>query len=204
MEARERIIIKAHELFSRFGFRRVTMDEIALKTGMSKKTIYQSFGTKDEIVAAVVEEHLSKSVCVCEGNATQAENAVHEIFLTMEMVEDIMAAMNPAVFEDLEKFFPNVFGKLYQHKNDFIFQKVKGNIERGKQEGLYRQELDSDIITKLRIETMFIPFNQQVFPVAKYRLADVEREMLEHFVYGLCTPKGLQLVEKYKQERFKK
>ncbi len=61
MEARERILVKAHELFNRFGFRRVTMDEIALKTGMSKKTIYQSFENKDEIVNAVVEEHITRS-----------------------------------------------------------------------------------------------------------------------------------------------
>ncbi|MDQ6813749.1 MAG: TetR/AcrR family transcriptional regulator, partial [Bacteroidota bacterium] len=125
MEARERILIKAHELFHRFGFRRVTMDEIALKTGMSKKTIYQSFENKDEIVDAVVEEHINKSCGICESHCAKAENAVHEIFLNIDTIQELVGEMNPMVFEDLEKFFPAVFLKLYQHKNEYLSKKIK-------------------------------------------------------------------------------
>src|SRR4051812_8063703 len=101
MEARERILVKAHELFNRFGFRRVTMDEIAMKTGMSKKTIYQYFENKDEIVNAVVDEHINRNCSVCEMHSSNAENAVHEIFLNIETICDLLGDMNPAIFEDL-------------------------------------------------------------------------------------------------------
>src|SRR5205085_607218 len=119
MEARERILVKANELFNRFGFRRVTMDEIALKTGMSKKTIYQWFATKDDIVDTILAEHINKNIATCESNSTKAENAVHEIFLNMEMIEDMMAEMNPVIIEDLEKFFPSSFSKLFEHKHNY-------------------------------------------------------------------------------------
>ncbi len=204
MEARERILAKAHELFNRYGFRRVTMDEIALKTGMSKKTIYQSFSTKDEIVNAVVEDHINKSVITCEANSTDAENAVHEIFLNIDMVTELMSEMNPAVFEDLEKFFPAVFVKLYQHKNNYMQKKVKDNLERGIIEGLYRKDIKVDILSKFRVETMFIPFNQIIYPYGKYNLAEVEIETIEHYLFGVTNSEGQKLIKKYKQQRDKK
>lgn len=203
MDQRERILCKAHELFNRFGFRRVTMDEIASKTGMSKKTIYQSFLNKDEIVNAVVEVLLNKSVSACEQNATKAENAVHEIFLSIDMIQDFMLEMNPVIYDDMEKYFPAVFSKFYQYKNNYIFQHVQKNLEKGIEEGLYRKELNIDVITKFRVETMFIPFNQDVFPYGKYNLAEIEIEMLELYLYGISTIEGQRLIKKYKQQRIK-
>lgn len=203
MESRERILVKANELFNRFGFRRVTMDEIALKTGMSKKTIYQSFENKDEIVNAVVEEHLKRNFSICEAHCKNAENAVHEIFLNIETIHELVGEMNPTVFEDLEKYFPSVFAKLYHHKNEYFFQKVKDNLLRGIKEGLYRKELRVDIITKLRIETAFLPFRQEVFPYGKFNLAEVQKEILEHYLYGLCTSEGQKLIKKYENLRTK-
>lgn len=204
MDQRERILGKAHELFNRFGFRRVTMDEIATKTGMSKKTIYQSFANKDEIVDAVVELLLHKSSLTCEQNAVNAENAVHEIFLNIDMVQELMLEMNPAIYEEMEKYFPAVFSKFFQYKHKYIFQQVQRNLEKGIEEGLFRSELNVDVITKFRVETMFIPFNQDIFPYGKYNLAQVEIETLELYLYGISTPEGQKLIKKYKQLRLKK
>lgn len=203
MEPRERILLKANELFNRFGFRRVTMDEIAVSVGMSKKTIYQFFSTKDEIVAAIMDEHISKNICICEQNNLEAENAVHEIFLTMKMLQGLMAELSPTVFEDLEKFHPSVFFKLYEHKYTFIYKKVENNLRRGVREKLYREDIDIDILTRFRIETMFLPFNQTIFPDANQSKVHVGTQLLEHFVYGLCTEEGRRQVEKYKLERTK-
>ncbi len=204
METKERILGKAQELFNRFGFRRVTMDEIALKSGMSKKTIYQSFANKDELVDAAVEEHINKSVATCEQNCAKAKNAVHEIFLNIDMIEDLMSEMNPIILEEMEKFFPAAFLKFYHHKNNYIFQKVQKNLKKGIEEGFFRQELNIDVITKFRIETMFTPFNQDVFPYGKYNLAEVEIETLELYLYGISTIEGRKLIKKYKEQRIKK
>jgi AcrR family transcriptional regulator len=203
MDARERILVKAHELFNRFGFRRVTMDEIAVKTGMSKKTIYQYFENKDEIVNAVVDEHINRNCSVCEMHSNNSENAVHEIFLNIETIFDLIGDMNPTVFEDLEKYFPAVFVKLYQHKNEYFSRKVKDNLLKGIREGYYRKELNVDIMTKFRIETVFLPFRQEIFPYSKYNLAEVQKEILEHYLYGLCTPEGQKLIKKYENLRIK-
>jgi AcrR family transcriptional regulator len=203
MEARERILFRASELFNRFGFKRVTMDEIAAKAGMSKKTIYQSFENKDEIVNAIVENHINQSACLCEDHCHNAENAVHEVFLNIEMVQKLTSEINPVLFEDLEKFYPAVFDKVHRHQHEFIFKKIQGNLKQGIEEGLYREDINIDILTRLRIETLFLPFNQQVFPFSKYNIMEVEAEIIEHFLYGIATAKGQKLIKKYKQLRLK-
>jgi len=203
MESKERVLGKAHELFNRYGFKRVTMDEIALKTGMSKKTIYQLFANKDEIVDAVVEDLLNRSKQSCEQNTDKAENAVHEIFLNINMTQELMYEMNPAVYEDMEKFFPAVFAKFFHYKNSYIAEKVQENLRRGIKEGLFREDLNVDVVTKFRIASMFIPFNQDVFPYGKYNLAEVEVETLELYLHGISTLEGQKLIQKYKQQKIK-
>lgn len=203
MESKERILGKANELFNRFGFRSVTMDDIAVKAGMSKKTIYQLFANKDEIVGAVVEEHINKSRLTCEQNFAGAENAVHEIFLNIDLIQMLMAEMNPVVFEDMEKFFPAVFTKFLIFKNDYIAKNVQKNLEKGIKEGLFRAELKVDLITRFRVETLFIPFRPNVFPYGKYNLAEVEIETLELFLYGISTMEGQKQIKKYKNQRNK-
>lgn len=203
MEARERILVKAHELFTRYGFRRVTMDEIAIKTGMSKKTIYQYFENKDEIVNAVVEEHINKSCTVCEQQTNKADNAVHEIFLNIESLQQMIGEMDHTILEDLEKFFPAAFVKLHQHKHEYFAKKVKENLLNGIKEGFYRENLNIDIISKLRVETVFLAFRQDVFPHQKFSMAEVQKEILEHYLYGLCTNEGQKQIKKYEKLRIK-
>ena len=203
MELRERILLKAQDLFHKYGIRSVTMDEIASQLGMSKKTIYQSFADKDELVDATLQQHIDSNKCRCEEDKLKAENAVHEIFLTIDMLEELLADMSPSIFYDLEKFHPKTFAKLTHHRNQYLYKVVKSNLEWGISEDLYRSEIDVEIVTKIRVETMFLPFNQILFPQNKYSLVQVEKETMELFLYGVATTKAHKMINKYKEQRFK-
>ena len=203
MELKERILAKAHELFHKYGMRSVTMDEIASQLGISKKTIYQSFADKDELVDATIQQHIDGSKCRCESDREKAENAIHEIFLTMDMVQELLSDMSPTIFFDLEKFHPKTFAKLARYRNEYLYQVIRNNLELGIKEELYRPEINVDVTTKIRLETMFLPFNQLLFPQGKYSLVEVEQETLEHFLFGIATAKSHKIIIKYKQQRFK-
>lgn len=203
MEVKDRILIKADELFMQYGIRSVSMDDIATQLGMSKKTIYQFFVDKDELVDAVVDTDLKKMQNDCTTSGKEAEDAIHEIFIMMDRVIDQFINMNPMLLYDLEKFHFKPFQKFLEHKNKFLFRIIKDNIERGIAEELYRPELNVDVMSKFRLECIMIPFNMAVFPPAKYNLAEVTREIIQHYVYGLATLKGHKLVQKYNQQHQK-
>ena len=204
MEIQDRIRHKADELFRRYGIRSVTMDEIATQLGMSKKTIYQYYTDKDQLVDAVAVDEIQFSQECCTRDAAAAENAIEEIFKVMEFVEVMFRNMNPSMLHDLEKYHPVGYKKFLEHKNKFLYEMVKKNIERGIKEELYRPELDIEIMARYRLESMMLAFNADLFPMSKFNLVKLHQEILEHFLYGLATLKGYKLILKYKQQRLNK
>lgn len=204
MEIQERIRHKADELFRRYGIRSVTMDEIAAQLGMSKKTIYQYYTDKDQLVDAVAVDEIQFSQECCMRDTAASENAIDEIFKVMEFVEEMFRNMNPSMLHDLEKYHPGGYKKFLEHKNKFLYEMVKKNIERGIKEELYRPEIDVEIMSRFRLETMMIAFNSDLFPPSKFNFVKLQQEILEHFLYGLATLKGYKLILKYKQQRLNK
>jgi hypothetical protein len=203
METRERILVKAEELFMRFGIRSVSMDDIANSLGMSKKTLYQYFSEKDELVDAVVEGHIGKTQVDCIQCRKEAQDAIHEIFITMERIMDAFSNMNPMLLYDLEKFHHKSFQRVKEHKEKFLLQVIQENIDWGVKDELYRNDIDVDVMCKFRIESMMIPFNVAVFPPGKYNLAHNCELIIENFIYGLATIKGHKLIQRYHQQRHK-
>jgi AcrR family transcriptional regulator len=201
MTIKERIQAKAHELFMQYGIRSVSMDDIANSLGMSKKTLYQYFADKDELVDAVVDSHITIIQTDCAGCHKEAADAVHEIFLTMENIIEQFSNMNPMVLNDLAKFHFRAYQRFKEHKDKFLVKIIRENIEWGKKEELYRADVNTDVISKFRLESMMIPFNISVFPPGKYNLAEISAMIIEHFIYGLVTIKGHKLILKYKQEK---
>ena len=198
---KERILEKAHELFMRYGVRSVSMDDIAAQLGMSKKTLYQYYTDKEELVDAVLSTVLEKNRLECVANKQVAENAVHEIFQAFDMVQEMFSNMNPSIVFDLEKYHPAVYKKLQQHKKVFMYQIITQNLERGIKEDLYRGDIDVDVITRFRIESMMLAFDSDIFPDNRTRLLAIQEEILEHFMYGLATVKGQKLIQKYKLQK---
>jgi TetR/AcrR family transcriptional regulator, cholesterol catabolism regulator len=201
MLPKERIQAKTHELFMKYGIRSVSMDDIAEQLGMSKKTLYQFFADKDELVDAVLADEVKMGQENCTGCERASRDAVDEIFLTMDHIVEQFRNMNPMVIYDLQKFHHNAFQKFLKYKNEFLLDVIRKNMERGIKEELFRPEINVDVLSKFRLETMMLAFNMDVFPPRKYSLAEVTREIIEHYLYGLSTLKGYKLILKYKQEK---
>ncbi len=198
-----RIREKARDLFMQYGLRSVSMDDIAGKLGMSKKTIYHHYADKDELIVAVITEEVQQNQHICERDKTNADNAIHEVFLAMDMVVELFSAMNPSLIYDMQKYHPNAFLKFQQHKNDYLYNTILENMEKGIREGLYREDINLQILARYRVESMMLPFNPDFHTKLKYNLAQIEEELIVHFLFGLASPKGYKLIIKYQQERIK-
>ena len=204
LDIKDRIIEKAHELFMRYGIRSVSMDDIALQLGMSKKTLYLHVADKDELVEGVLDMEVDQGQNKCINCSVSARDAVEEIILTMEQIVEQFRNMNPMVLYDLQKFHFRSFQKFLKYKNEFLYDVIRKNLERGIEEQLYRPEINVDVISRFRLETMMMAFNMDIFPPRKYNLAEVTREIIEHYLYGLSTLKGYKLILKYNEQRLKK
>ncbi len=203
MEHKERILEKATDLFMRYGIRSITMDEIAAQLGISKKTIYQFFTDKDAMVEAVVNEEMKRNEAECQGFSLSAQDAVHEIFLAMDDVQEMLKAMNPQLIHDLEKHHPVAYRRLRQYKHQFLYDTIRNNLDRGMKENVYRTGLNADLISRHRIESAFMPFNQEVFPHSKYPMYQTCQELGILFLHSVCNENGKKLIDQYSNERLK-
>ena len=204
MEVKERILGKAADLFMRYGIRSITMDEIATQLGISKKTIYQFFTDKDELVGAVIDQEIKKNEKECVELREHSENAVHQIFIAQESFEEILKYTNPLMMYDLEKHHPRSFRKIRDYKYQFLYQTIVDNLEWGIEGRIYRRDIQVDIAAKARIENAFLVFNADVFPHSRYRMMEVNYELSLLFLYGVVNDEGKLLIEKYTTERNKK
>ena len=187
----------------RYGVHSVSMDDIAAQLGMSKKTLYQYYTDKEELVDVVLSALLENNRRQCLADRQKAENAIHEIFQAFDMMQEIFTNMNPSIVFDLEKYHPAVYKKFQQHKQIFLYQVIRQNLERGINEEVYRPEINVDVLTRFRIESMMLAFNSEIFPANRTQLLSIQEEILEHFLYGLSAIKGQKLIQKYKQQRKK-
>jgi AcrR family transcriptional regulator len=204
MEVKERILAKAADLFMRYGIRSITMDEIATQLGISKKTIYQFFTDKDEMVAAVIDQEITKNEKECLELRDHAQDAVHQVFMALESFEEMLKYTNPLMMYDLEKHHPRSFRKIREYKYQFLYQTIVDNLQWGIDGGIYRRDIVIDIAAKARIETAFMVFNVDVFPHTRYRMMEVNYELSLLFLYGVVNDNGKLLIEKYTTERNKK
>ena len=199
-----RIREKAHNFFMQYGFRSVSMDDIANNMGISKKTIYQYYADKDELVEAVIESEFQKNQAICEYDKSHSKNAIHEIFIAMDMMMEMFSSMNPSLIFDMQKYHPKAFVKFNAYKNEYLYNLTLDNIVRGIREGLYREELNVVILSRFRVETMMMSFNLDFNSKLKNSMAEIEEEIITHFLFGLVNVKGYRMVLKYQQERLNK
>ena len=204
MEPKERILVKTQELVNRYGIRSVSMDDIAAELGMSKKTLYQYYADKDELVNSVFEIQLNTNRNWCLECSKNGENAIHEVFLSYDMIRELLTSMNPSVIFDMQKYHPSAYKKFLEFKNGFLYKIIKSNLEKGIREELYREDIDTEVLTRFRLYSVLLSFNLEVFPLGKSNPDYIEQQLIEHFLYGLATPKGVKLIQKYKLQRTKK
>lgn len=175
------------------------MDDIAKHLGMSKKTIYKSFEDKDSIIHALMVQKLSEDehdiVCLSQGT----NNVIEVVFKLMSHMNQMFTKINPNVFYELQKYYPNSWKLFKEFKENCILRMVEETLKRGMKEGHIREDINYKVIARLRLEEVEMGFNPIVFPPDKFKIADVQVALIEHWLYGICTLKGHKLVNKYKQ-----
>lgn len=153
---------------------------------------------------AVLDETLRYNKQNCDKNRSGSSNAVEEIFLSMDVADQIFRNMHPSVIFDMQKYHPQAFSRFLKHKNEYLYNIVSKNLERGIKEELYRPEINTEILSRFRVESMLMSFNPEFYISQKHNVAEVERQLLEHFLFGVASLKGHKLILKYQQDRLKK
>ena len=172
------------------------MDDIAKKLCISKKTLYAHVKDKEDlleksvILFSTTEEKQIEEIC------SRGLNAIDESLEIKRWVLEIIQNMHPSVAYDMEKFHPKVYRKMVEKRQSIIYKCVFENIIKGQKEGLYRSEINADILAKLYVGRMEVLFDQNLFPNKQYNVSDVYMEWFSYHIHGMATSKGVTLLNK--------
>jgi AcrR family transcriptional regulator len=199
LDLKHRIVGCAHDLFFKMGFRRVTMDDIAAKCGVSKKTIYQHFKDKDTVVLEVTRNYLTQEEKDLDKIHQKASDPIEELVYISKWFREMLSEMDPSLVFDMKKYHHAAWSVFNEHKEKCMFCSLIENLEKGKELGLYRRDINNEILSKFRVESTELLFNPEKFHPSEFNIRDVQMAVFDHFVYGIVTDKGKALFEKHKK-----
>lgn len=189
METREKIIQVALEQFLVFGIRAVTMDEIAKQAGMSKKTIYEEFSSKEDLVNTSFEVALREDECAFDEMMQEDEGVIDHLLRMTKYLRERFSRMNPLVMQDIHRFYPKCWKKLEEFKKEHAWKGIVRVLEKGKQSGDFRKEINSEILAFMRLEQITSSFSGLV-PGGEYSLLEFHLQIVDHFIHGILTDQG--------------
>jgi len=204
MEPLVKILGAAAEMFSQYGFKSITMDDIARRAGISKKTLYQHFANKEEVVNESVVWYKKNTTNNCMAVLDEAENAIEAMVKLMAFFDEMHKRINPMALFEMQKYFPDAYKTFREMLVERDVVIIRDNIQQGVKEGLYREEVDADLMARYRIETSMLILQPNLLVNDRNNLMSVAMEIGEHFLYGLVTPKGEKLFQKYKAKYLQK
>jgi AcrR family transcriptional regulator len=194
---KEFILEEAEKLFMKYGTKSITMDDVAKQLGMSKKTIYANFKDKDELVTNLVIKMMHKDECNMEERTKLSENAVDEIFLMMDFLKQMLSNINPIIFYDLQKYHNKAYKIMMDFHQNHIYDHVKICLERGISENVFREDINTEILSQARVAQINWIFESDLIRSGKYSLYEVIQELTTHFLFGICTLSGHILINNY-------
>lgn len=200
MELRDEIVQRAEKLFMKLGIKSVTMDDIARELGISKKTLYQHFEKKDQLVKDVVLCHNNESHCQMASIHQNAENALDEIRQMGAYIISKVEDVSPSALFDLRKYYRRVWELMTTQKDEHVIGCMKANLLRGIQEGLFRDDMKVEIVARIYAKAAYTIVDELAKTSSPFSRRELIRELHDYHVHAIATPKGLKLWQQYVDE----
>jgi TetR/AcrR family transcriptional regulator, cholesterol catabolism regulator len=184
------ILEQVGKLYHRYGIKSVTMDDVAKQLGISKKTIYEFFSDKEDLVKQVLlfeHDHRCGFLQAIEGRKL---NAIEELFDVYKMINNMLREFNPSMEYDIRKYYPSLFLKIREVRRKRMFESVYNNLNKGKKEGFYRKDLNSRIIAKLHVFRTENALDNDMFTQEELTSFKMFHEIFVYHLYGIISHEG--------------
>lgn len=200
MDRKKQIVTKTLELFRRMGIRGVTMDMIAEHLGMSKRTLYEYFSSKNELVTQCMKQVVANRQKEAERIIAQSEHIIETYILFMRMHVNELKSAHPLFALDLKRHLPE---SICQPEEEFYTElraQMVTFIQQGKEQGVFREQVNAEIVSRLILQWIRF-FRSDVieatFPHDQFSPVEVFEHITVNFIRGLATPKGLDYIDRY-------
>lgn len=185
------LLDQVRKIFMRYGIKSVTMDDIARELKVSKKTLYKYVTDKPDLVMKVMAFECEEDCLIMDEESKKAVNAIDELLSITTHMGKKIKEIHPSIHFDLEKYYPEAWEVFHRHKRGRVYLDVLNNMKRGMKEGLYRQDLNPEILTRIHISRIDLVFDGELFPPSLFDFGQVFVEMMTYHIHGIASEKGI-------------
>ena len=195
MDKRQEIAERACKLYNEYGIRSVTMDDVVRELGISKKTLYQYFNDKSELIRAALDCESQRRFQEHKAAVDKSSNAIDQMLNYYDLQMRMIKEHNPSLSYDLKKYYPEIHNHFLDKKRKGIYESVLANLIQGKSEGLYRDDLNEKIIARLNLMRVEAFINSGIFDHKEIMTPEFFKEMFTYHIYGILNEKGRKILE---------
>jgi AcrR family transcriptional regulator len=189
------ILEKVLALYRKYGIKSITMDDVSRELGISKKTLYQFVADKTDLVAKVFEYEMEQRKCEFEKINCCGLNAIEELIAVHRYLNNKIKEHNPSTEFDMKKYYPDLFHKFHGERHEKMYERILENIKRGKEQGLYRKELNEEIIAKLTTMRTEQLTGAEMSMVSEFTSVHFFAEVIIYHIRGIANENGIKVLE---------
>ncbi|MBN1159028.1 MAG: TetR/AcrR family transcriptional regulator [Bacteroidales bacterium] len=197
MDIRTRILDEAGKLFSRMGIRSITMDYLAQELGISKRTIYENFRDKNEIVLYSILKGLNDHSDDINKIISESPNVIEALYNIGKKSHEVFSKINPVFFYDLKRHYKQI-NELISERSGI--NSVDSNLmllRKGINEGVFNKEINIDLVNVFLQQLMEMFHSDGLNLSGRFSKADIMKSIIRPYLVGICTDKGLALLKQH-------
>lgn len=195
METEKKITEGALRLYLKYGVKSVTMDDVAKYLGVSKKTLYQYVSNKVELIDKCLTMYFDEHVTQIEAIIKETSNPIDELLSIDKNVCGAANERNPSLFYEIQKYYPAIYKKLMEISGKYTYSSLINNLELGIEMGLYRDDMNIQIIAKFYVARIDNLIDTDIFPVAEFDFKELVDQNFMYHLRGIVSRKGLDYLE---------
>jgi AcrR family transcriptional regulator len=193
------IVVSASSLFLQYGYKAVTMDDIAEHMHISKKTIYVHFSDKTSLVRSAVfhvfEEVKDKIIAV----QSSIENPIKALYETKKIAVEVLGKKDKSPQYQLQKYYPSIYAEIRKKELSALGETFKMNLNKGIESGLFRASIDTEFITRIYFNGFRGLRDIELFPPKDTDIDLIIGKYIDYHLRAIVTPKGLNFLEEYNE-----
>ncbi len=204
-EEKEKLIIeRARELFLLYGLKSVTMDDLSRELGMSKKTLYQYFTDKKNLIEKILNREIGRLIERFETLFDENKNALEILVNIQNEILNFVKRQPPNVKYDLRKYYPDLWEKIRSRQFDEMFKAIVKILKQGIKQGLFRKDLQPEIIAALQVKRSEILNTKEFEELTRnFSKEEILNQVFKYHIHGICSPKGIKVYNELLQQKTK-
>lgn len=171
------------------------MDDVARHLSISKKTLYKCFRDKNHLVHSTIAEHIGEMDRNINAIIASEPNPIIQISKIADFIIAVHKNMNPSILYDLQKYHPESYEEFIRHRDTHTLDSVKGNLQSGIDGGLYRKDMDVDLVARFYTTLVYATLDPVGPMKTEQEFEKMLREVMKYHLLSITTVKGKEILK---------